>query len=195
MAQQRDIVLEASTKRDFIDELLTVPGGDRLRDCIQCGTCSGSCPVSYAMDHPPRKLFAMIRAGMREDVLSSESLWLCTSCYSCTERCPKGIGCTDIMYALKRIAMSEGKAQGAAKAMAFATSFTGIVAKNGRNNESSLLMRFYMKVNPFAMMRKAPLGMQLMSRGRMPLGGEKIKDKDIEQLRAIIAKTEEMGGL
>jgi heterodisulfide reductase subunit C len=195
MAPERDIVLEASTRRDFIDELHGVPGGDKIRDCIQCGTCSGSCPVSYQMDHTPRKLFALIRAGMRDQVLASESLWLCTSCYSCAQRCPQGISVTDIMYALKRLAMSEGKAPGAVKAVAFASSFADGVEKNGRSHETSLLMRFYMKVNPFGLMRKAPLGMALMSRGRMPLTGEKIKDKDIDQLRAIIAKTEEIGGL
>ena len=89
MANHRDIVLESGTRHDFIDELLTVPGGERLKDCIQCGTCSGSCPVSYYMDNPPRKLFAMIRAGMRDQVLGSDSLWLCTSCYTCTLRCPR----------------------------------------------------------------------------------------------------------
>jgi heterodisulfide reductase subunit C len=193
MEQKRDIVLESSTRRDFIDELLTVPGGERIRDCIQCGTCSGSCPVSYFMDNPPRKLFAMIRAGMREEVLASDSLWLCTSCYACTQRCPKSIAITDIMYALKRVAMAEGKAKGAAKATAFADLFTKGVKKRGRNHETSLLMRLYLKVSPFSAFKQAGLGMKLMSRGRMPLTGETIKE--IDQLRAIIAKTEEMGGL
>ena len=105
MAERRDIVLESGTRRDFLDELLSVPGGEHLRECIQCGTCSGSCPVSYFMDNPPRKLFAMARAGLRDSVLASESLWLCTSCYMCTLRCPKQIAVTDIIYALKRLAM------------------------------------------------------------------------------------------
>jgi heterodisulfide reductase subunit C len=193
MDKQREIVFEASTRRDFIEELHAVPGGERIRDCIQCGTCSGSCPVSYFMDNPPRKLIAMIRAGMRDEVLQSESLWLCTSCYSCTQRCPRGIACTDIMYALKRLAMAEGKAHGSAKATALASSFAEVIEKRGRNHEPALLVRFYMKADPWAMMRKAPLGMRLMSRGRMPLAGEKIKE--IDQIRAIIAKTEEIGGL
>jgi len=64
MEAASDIVLESGTRRDFIGELLTVPGGEGLQDCIQCGTCSGSCPVSYFMDNPPRKLFALARAGL-----------------------------------------------------------------------------------------------------------------------------------
>lgn len=188
-----DIVLEAGTQRDFIDELLSVPGGDRVQDCIQCGTCSGSCPVSLFMDTPPRKLFAMIRAGLRDRVLESDSLWLCTSCYICTIRCPRQIAVTDIVYALKRLAMKEGKAAGAVKAAALANSFVGVVNRRGRNFEPELVMRYYAKANPASLAKKALLGMKLFKRGRLPLVGEKIRGSD--QIQTIIRKAEEMGGL
>jgi len=193
MERPTDIVLESGTRHDFIDELLSVPGGERLSDCIQCGTCSGSCPVSYYMDNPPRKLFAMIRAGLRDRVLQSESLWLCTSCYMCTLRCPKQIAVTDIIYALKRLAMSEGKLGGAFKAAALANSFVGVVNNRGRNFEPELLVRYYAKTSPLALLKKAPLGMKLLFRGRMPLLGERIQGRD--QIRTIIAKSREIGGL
>lgn len=188
-----DIVLESSTKRDFIDELKGVPGGERIRDCIQCGTCSGSCPVAYAMDLTPRQIIASIRAGLRDRVLGCDALWLCTSCYTCTLRCPRQIGVTDIIYGLKRVAMAEGKVAGATRAVAMATSFASQIEKRGRNHETSLLMSYYMKTNPFAMLGMAPLGAKLLSRGRMPLTGEKIRGLD--QIRAIVAKTREIGGL
>jgi len=193
MANHRDIVLESGTRHDFIDELLSVPGGERLKDCIQCGTCSGSCPVSYFMDNPPRKLFAMVRAGMREQVLGSDSLWLCTSCYTCTLRCPKEIAVTDIIYGLKRIAIQEGKVSGATKAAALADSFVDVVNSRGRNFEPELLIRFYAKTSPLAMLGQAGLGLKLLVRGRMPIVGKRIKGRD--QIRTIIAKSKEIGGL
>jgi heterodisulfide reductase subunit C len=193
MERPTDIVLESGTRHDFIDELLSVPGGERLSDCIQCGTCSGSCPVSYYMDNPPRKLFAMIRAGLRDRVLQSSSLWLCTSCYMCTLRCPKEIAVTDIIYALKRLAMSEGKLSGAVKAAALANSFVRVVDDRGRNFEPELLVRYYTRTNPLALLKRAPLGMKLLARGRMPLFGERIQGRD--QIRTIIAKSREIGGL
>ncbi|MEW6365812.1 MAG: 4Fe-4S dicluster domain-containing protein [Acidobacteriota bacterium] len=193
MVDQRDIVLEAGAKHDFIDELLAVPGGEAIRDCIQCGTCSGSCPVSYFMDNTPRKLFAMIRAGLRDRVLESASLWLCTSCYTCTLRCPRQIAVTDIIYALKRLAMKEGKGAGAAKAVALASSFVAVVDRRGRNYEPELLIRYYLKTNPAAFVNQAGLGMKLLGRGRFPLKGEKIHGLD--QIRTIIAKSHEIGGL
>ena len=193
MAVQRDIVLEAGARHDFVDELLGVPGGERVRDCIQCGTCSGSCPVSYFMDNTPRKLLAMIRAGMRDQVLESNSLWLCTSCYMCTLRCPRQIAVTDIIYALKRTAIREGRTAGAAKAAALASSFIDVVDRRGRNYEPELLTRYYLKTNPAAMFGKTGLGLRLFMRGRFPLSGERIKG--IDQIRAIIAKANELGGL
>jgi len=193
MEQKRDIVLEASTKRDFIEELAEVPGGERIRDCIQCGTCSGSCPVSYFMDNTPRKLIAMIRAGMRDMVLDSASLWLCTSCYTCTVRCPQKIAITDIIYALKRLAMKEQRKAGATKAAALAKTFVKVVNARGRNFEPSLLISYYLKTNPAGLLGKAPLGMKLMGRGRFPLSVAKVKGKD--QIQAIVAKVEELGGI
>lgn len=192
MAATRDIVLESGTRRDFIDELLHVPGGERLKECIQCGTCSGSCPVAFYMDNPPRKLFAMVRAGMRDAVLTSDSLWLCTSCYTCSQRCPKEIAVTDILYALKRLAIREGKA-GAERAAALAGSFVRVVDRRGRNHEPELLMRYYLRVNPLAALRQLPLGLRLLRRGRMPLRGERIRGR--EQIRSLIAASRELGGV
>jgi heterodisulfide reductase subunit C len=193
MEAARDIVLESGTRRDFISELLTVPGGEGLQDCIQCGTCSGSCPVSYFMDNPPRKLFAMIRAGLRDRVLDSDSLWLCTSCYICTLRCPKEIAVTDIIYGLKRLAMREGRVTGATRAAALADSFVKVVDSRGRNFEPELLVRYYMKTNPMAMLRQGKLGIRLLRRGRMPLRGDRIKGR--KQIRILIEKSREIGGL
>ena len=73
----------------FLTEVLrasaTRPG---VEACIQCGTCGGSCPSAAAMDHTPRLLFALVRAGMRDEALRSNTPWMCLSCYFCTVRCP-----------------------------------------------------------------------------------------------------------
>ncbi|MDY6878034.1 MAG: (Fe-S)-binding protein [Chloroflexota bacterium] len=81
------------------------PEWEQLLSCIQCGTCSASCPTAFAMDYTPRQLWQMVRLGMKEDVLSSRTFWLCTTCKSCQVRCPRGIPITDTMIALKEYAM------------------------------------------------------------------------------------------
>lgn len=57
----------------------------------------------------PRKIIHMVLLGMRDEVLSSDFVWLCSTCYSCQERCPQGVRITDIMRALQNIASREGK--------------------------------------------------------------------------------------
>jgi len=77
---------------------------EKLFSCMQCGTCSASCPTAYAMDYTPRQLWQMIRLGLEARVLSSRTFWLCTVCKSCQVRCPRGIPITDTMVALKEYA-------------------------------------------------------------------------------------------
>src|SRR5512142_1494324 len=78
--------------KNFLDEVIArTPGGERLRLCLQCGTCGGSCPSGPDMDHTPRDIFAMIVAGKRDEVLKSNTFWYCVPCYYCTVRCPQHI--------------------------------------------------------------------------------------------------------
>jgi len=80
----------------------------KLLSCMQCGTCSATCPTAYAMDYTPRQLWQMIRLGLEAEVLTSRTFWLCTVCKSCQVRCPRGIRLTDTMVALKEYAHRQG---------------------------------------------------------------------------------------
>lgn len=84
------------------------PEWEKLFSCMQCGTCTSSCPTAYAMDYTPRQLWQMMRLGMEEEVLNSQTFWLCTVCKSCQVRCPRGISLTDTMVALKEYATRAG---------------------------------------------------------------------------------------
>ena len=191
MSTQPTVLYEKSLDLDLLAEIRHVPGIEKVSHCIQCGTCSGSCPVSWAMEDTPRKVFALIRAGMRDRVLDSTAIWTCASCYQCGARCPKEIRITEVMYALKRRAIREGRER-SKSAQALSKSFVRLVTKYGRNHEISLMAEFMMRTRPFGALREAPIGMKLMKQGRLPLGAHRIRD--IEGLRRIIAKAEELGG-
>ena len=90
------------TFREEVSNLLHAAHGNPLSTCIQCGTCSGTCPVAEFMDHTPRKLIGMINADLKEEVLESNTFWFCASCFHCTVRCPSEIDIAGLMYALKR---------------------------------------------------------------------------------------------
>jgi heterodisulfide reductase subunit D len=83
---------------------------EKILSCIQCGTCSASCPTAYAMDYTPRQLWQMVRLGLTNEVLTSRTFWLCTVCKSCQVRCPRGIQITDTMVALREYAHRYGLA-------------------------------------------------------------------------------------
>ena len=179
---------ESELAPHFAAEIASIPGGDHLYSCIQCGTCSGMCPLSHHMDFTPRQIIAMIRAGFKADVLSSYTTWLCASCYSCTVECPKEIKLTDIMYAAKRLAIREGVYPKRFPIAVLADEFFKSVERNGRSSETWLLTRLYLRTNPFKMLKQAGLGMRLWLHGRLGLKPESIERKS--ELRSILKALE-----
>ena len=188
---EQTVIYEQAMDPDFLDEINGIPGGGKIKDCIQCGTCSGSCPVSWAMEETPRMIFSMIRSGMRDRVLDSLTIWTCASCYQCAERCPQKIKITDIMYALKRLSIREDRKRNR-RAGALSRSFVETVNRYGRNHETELMARYILATNPLGGLSAAPVGLALYSRGRLPLGGGRVRD--IKGLRKIVAKAMELGG-
>lgn len=84
-----------STKQDYYEEMLqAAPEGERLKLCLECGTCSGICPFGYLMVYPPSRLIAALRADRFAKVLDTDALWMCVSCSACTAYCPSKIPLT-----------------------------------------------------------------------------------------------------
>jgi heterodisulfide reductase subunit C len=179
---------EAELREAFLAEVDRIPGGARLNECIQCGTCTASCPVSFAMDLTPRQVIGMFRAGAIEELLESRTIWVCASCYQCTMRCPADIQITDLLYAFKRIAIERGIFPDRFPVHVFAETFTDMVKKYGRNYETGLIIRYFLRTKPTALLARRRSGIALWRRGRLPIRPSKIDG--IEGLRRIIAKAE-----
>lgn len=164
-------------------------GVSHLEMCIQCGTCGGSCPSAADMDHTPRMLFAMLRAGMRDLVLQSNTPWICVSCYHCVVRCPQNVHITDVMYTLKGMAIREKKYRSAV-APEFSETFVDMVEKYGRSFEFGLATRHYLKHAPMRLVGMSTMGLGMLMKGRMSMTPRKIKGMD--QLKSILDKAKEM---
>jgi quinone-modifying oxidoreductase subunit QmoC len=172
---RRVVKYQSQLEPDFAAEVAAAMGSDRLRQCIQCGTCSATCPLSDYMDYTPRRLIAMTRAGFRDDVLGSYAIWACTSCYSCTVECPKEIPITEVMYALRRIAVSERKYPKHFTTSVMAREFVSSIEKHGRSTESWISTKLYLKTDPVELLKLAPLGLRLFRHGRMGLRHESVR--------------------
>jgi heterodisulfide reductase subunit C len=105
----KDPIVVSKLDPKFKDEVANTPGGENIKRCFLCGTCSAGCPVHEISEkYNPRKIIRMILLGMRDRVLSSDFVWLCSSCYTCRERCPQDVRISDIMTAVRNIAVKEG---------------------------------------------------------------------------------------
>jgi heterodisulfide reductase subunit C len=173
----------------FPAEIMAKPGGEALRDCTQCGTCSGACPMSVHMDLTPRRIIALTRAGLERDVLESATPWMCASCYECQVRCPREIKVTDVMYALKRRAIEKGMYPKRFPIPVLARAFYKMVATHGRNSESRLVIELALRTNPLSLLKMAPVGIKLLKTGRMVLGQDRIMVP--KELKAILDAMEE----
>lgn len=182
MTQEEDLSLleEVSMK---------TAGVSHLEMCIQCGSCGGSCPPAEDMDHTPRMLFAMLRAGMKDAVLQSNTPWICVSCYHCVVRCPQNVHITDVMYTLKAMAIREKKYRNAT-APEFSETFVDMVEKYGRSYEFGLATRHYLKHAPLRLVGMSMMGLGMLTKGRMSMIPHRIKG--MTQLKSILEKAKEM---
>lgn len=168
------------------DEVVrATPGGHLLDRCLQCGTCSGSCPSGADMQHAPRQIFAMLGAGLDDEVLRSDTPWYCVSCYACMVRCPQEIPITEIMYTLKEKAIERGYYDQRAAAK-FSETFIGYVEQRGRSFEFGLATRFHLFHHPLQAMRFGMMGFNMLRRNRLALRPKTIRN--IAQLEAILDK-------
>ena len=172
--------------RSFVDEVVSTPGGEHIRSCIQCGVCTGGCPTAAEMEYAPRKLIAMIRAGMRDEVLSSSSAWHCVSCYMCTVRCPRGVKPTEIAHALESLAYQQGFRVKGTNTPVMYQSFVGSMRSNGRVHEFGIMIKYFLKTNPLSALKMLTVGLQMMLHNRMPLMPKKTKGR--EDLSRILQK-------
>jgi heterodisulfide reductase subunit C len=93
---------------DFVSELAAA-GGENAKMCFQCGTCTAGCPSGKNTAYRTRKLMRMAQLGLKDMIIDSEDLWQCTTCYTCEERCPRGVPIVDVVIALRNIAVANGK--------------------------------------------------------------------------------------
>ena len=91
---------------DVADPMVAIR--EKLRACMQCGTCTGSCANAFAMDYTPRQLWRMVQLGLTDELFNSKTFSLCSSCYYCTLRCPRGLPLTEAIHGLKQLAVARG---------------------------------------------------------------------------------------
>ena len=161
-----------ATRPSFSEEvsnLMHASHGNPLKTCIQCGTCSGTCPVAEFMDHSPRKLIGLINANQKEDVLESNTYWYCASCFHCTVRCPSEIDIAGLMYSLKRYSIWKHRYPEDAVGPVFSETFVKSILRSGRSYEPVLAPSYIFSMGVREFLSEAQTATNLMLKGRIPV--------------------------
>jgi heterodisulfide reductase subunit C len=148
--------------------------GPELLTCIQCGTCSASCPTAHLMNPSIRRLIKLCLEGNKEKALNNDTLWLCTSCLLCTVRCPRGIRPKMVVSALKDLIEQAGIP---GIDQAYENLFLRQIKDYGRIAELPLTGEFLL-VFPQGMVQSMEMGLELAGKGKIIMGIEKIKGRD-----------------
>ena len=183
------------TKPNFSQEvanLLHASHGEPLDTCIQCGTCSGTCPVADFMDYTPRRLIGMINADMKEEVMESNTFWYCASCFHCTVRCPSKIDIAGLMYALKRYSIWKHQYAEGAVGPVFSETFVKSILRSGRSYEPVLAPSYIFSYGVREFLNEAHTATNLMLKGRLPILPARIKR--LENFKKMANRIIPMGG-
>ena len=186
-------------KTAAIIELKNIPGKplpdylakvqEMISTCMQCGTCTGSCPNAQSMDYTPRQLWRMVLLGQKDAIFDSKTFALCSSCYYCTLRCPRGLSLTEAMAALKQLAARE-KVASYRQSAQFYSSFLESVRRHGRVREMEMMNLYFIAMkNPLLPLKYTGLGIKLMRKRKIPLH---LPSKGVGVLDKIFRKVQEL---
>ena len=160
--------------------------------CYQCVKCSNGCPLTFAMDYPPHQLIRMLQLGMKEEVLGSRTIWVCSSCETCYTRCPNEIEIPKLMDDLKQEVLKQGRKPEQEAVALFHEVFLNNIKKFGRINETSLMSVYQMKsswsdlkkskIDFAGLFKNMGLGLNMLKRGRLSLFPRKNLGKEVRGL-------------
>jgi len=156
--------------------------GELVSSCFQCKKCSSGCPVWFAMDYLPHRLLHMINMGMKDEVLKSSTIWICTDCETCFTRCPNEINIPRMTDVLGRMAMRSGIARKEKRVSVFHKVFLQSIKKKGRIHELEMIQKYTFKSGDLKerlktgeFIKDAKLGWEMFRRGKLRLFAKGIK--------------------
>lgn len=107
LEREENIIRKGNIDKEF-SEKIKEAGGDSLEYCFQCGTCTGSCPSGRRTPYRVRQIIRKANVGLKDEIIADPTLWMCTTCYSCQERCPRKVKIVDVVKLARNEAAKAG---------------------------------------------------------------------------------------
>jgi len=168
-------------------QIMKDPLGHSFEFCYQCGLCTASCRTAFAMRYTPRQVMNLLQLGCEDEAVASGSGLLCTACYSCTFRCPRGVAVTDMMAAIQRRNLASKHADSDLRR--FYRSFMRTIERHGRFHEVEFMTRYF-GPNPLLLKAEFGVGLQLLIKGKISLNAPAMKNP--KAVAAMFRKAEEI---
>ena len=152
--------------------------GVAVERCYQCLTCTLGCDAAFAMDIPPHRIVRMVQLGLKEAVLQSRSIWVCTACEACVTRCPNEIDIPHLMDTLHQMALAEGVPAAEPTVPVFHRAFLAPVKQFGRQFEALMTGLYLVQSRQFSLrnlIANARIGVGLLKRGKLKFTPHTIK--------------------
>ena len=162
-------------------EMVALRSGEEVNACYGCRKCTAGCPTAGYMDHSPDAVLRMVQMGFKDQLLRSNSPWLCVGCETCFSRCPNRINIGRIMDVLKELAFDEGATSGEKNVVALHRAFLDSIRFLGRVHEGSMLVEY--KVRSGDLAGDLDLGVLMMLKGKIRPLPERVEG--IDEIRGI----------
>lgn len=165
-------------------------GGVKVSACFQCRKCTNGCPVTFAMDLYPDQVMRFIQLGLQKQLLESATIWICSSCETCTTRCPNEVDIARVMdYLKQKVVKQQAKAK-ESRVLTFHQVFLKEIEKRGRIFEAGLMQNYMLKsgeiinkIKDLSILEEMRLGWTMVRKGRLNLIPKHIKDrKEVQRL-------------
>ena len=167
-------------KTTLADDILRLSGVD-VSTCYQCGKCSAGCPMAGESDLRPNNVMRLAMNDEPERLLADESIWLCLTCETCSERCPTGSEPARVIDAVREIAAAAGRSPQPRNLRAFHEAFLAQIRNNGRLFEAGFMLAY--KVRSGALLQDVSSAPAMLSRGKLQPRPE--RTRDVENVRRI----------
>jgi heterodisulfide reductase subunit C len=96
-------------ERQELEERLHKLRLEAAEKCYQCGKCTSGCEAHKLLELEPHRIVALLKNGLINELVSSDIIWTCVSCFKCYERCPQKVAPVNILFALKNLSVLNGK--------------------------------------------------------------------------------------
>ncbi len=175
-----DLVEAGKTRPSLAAEVIERSGTD-LNLCYHCRSCGNGCPFVQAMDYTPNQVLRLVQFGMRQEVLTCKTIWVCVGCHTCSSQCPMGIDIADMMDTLRLMAVEEGVAIGKPNIIDFHEEVLRSLERYGRAHKLGIMLGYKRQTGRW--LRDLDVGLKMLARRKLELIPSRVRDvKEITDL-------------